>query len=288
MPENISTDAVDNAQILLQQRLQRALCKHGASDGIVVVLEAAAWTGDAEGREDRVLGGALKALIQRAGVGMRGVPVLACGLLRKAYLDGRVRTIGGRQLALWEWRGFAYVKYGFSEGQLVTTIRGIIEGAKMPLPPGLLPTAGDVLRLTSEIRHWLENRLRNTEGALNDFQRARLGEIQLHRTYLDPVAPVTEEHRAMLDRLWALEAPAGRFAPRTGGLGQLKAAVAEFERHWEALEAARAALRASGIKGEEQGLTETVAEFARVCDALQSAIKATRELDNEMTERKGN
>ncbi len=190
--------------------------------------------------------------------------------------------------AMLDWPGVAYLAYGFTRDQLIAAARRAIEGAKTPLPPGLLPTAGDVLRLTSEIRHWLENRLRNTEGALNDFQRARLGEIQLHRTYLDPVAPVTEEHRAMLDRLWALEAPAERFAPRTGGLGPLKGALAEFENSWQALEAARSALRASGIKGEEQGLTETVAEFARVYDALQSAIKATRELDNEMTERKGN
>lgn len=190
--------------------------------------------------------------------------------------------------ALFQWPGIAYMPYGFTREQLIATARQVIEGARTPLPPGLLPTVGDVLRLTSEIRHWLENRLRNTEGALNDFESARRGEIQLHRTHLDPVAPISEEHRAMLDRLWALEVPAGWFAPRTGGLGPMKTAVAEFETRWQALEAARAALRASGAEGREEHLAEAVTEFKRVRDALSAATMATRELVNELMAWEGN
>jgi hypothetical protein len=184
--------------------------------------------------------------------------------------------------ALFQWPGIAYLPYGFTREQLIATVRQVIEGARTPLPQGLLPTVGDVLRLTSEIRHWLENRLRNTECALNDFESARRGEIQLHRTHLESVAAISEEHRAMLDRLWALEVPAGRFAPRTGGLGPMKTAVAEFETRWQALEAARAALRTSGAEGREEHLAEAVTEFKRVRDALSAATMATRKLDNEL------
>lgn len=186
--------------------------------------------------------------------------------------------------AMLTWSGISCLSHGFTRAQLIETARCVMKGAKTPLPAGLLPkvTVGDMLRLTAEIRHWLENRLRNTEGALSDFESAERGEIQLHRTHLYPLASISDEHRAMLNRLWALEVPAMQFAQRVGGIGPLKTAVAEFESRWQDLEAARVALRLSEGGHRKQDLAEAVAQFARVRDALQAIIVASRELDNEM------
>lgn len=184
--------------------------------------------------------------------------------------------------AMLSWSGVAYLPYGFSKEELIETGHRVIAGANTPFPKGFLPTVGDVLRLTAEIRHWLENRSRNTEGALSDFVSAGRGVIQLHRTHLTPVAAISKEHRAMLNRLWALEIPARQFAPRMGGISPLKTAVTEFENRWEDFEAARDRLRAGGPVSQKQCFDEAIAQFARVRDALQAAITKTRELDSEM------
>lgn len=213
-------------------------------------------------------------------------PVLILGL-GSAWETAISRSRDDERRKLFQWPGIAYLPYGFTKDQLIATARKVVEGAKEPLPPGLLPTVGDVLRLTAEIRHWLENRRRNTEGALINFESAGRGEKQLHDSYLEPVAAISEEHRAMLDRLWALEVPAARFAPRIGGLAPLKAAIAEFETRWQALEATRATLRDSGAEERLERLAGAVTELRRVCKALSAAIMATLDLDKELRAREG-
>jgi hypothetical protein len=188
---------------------------------------------------------------------------------------------------LLRWPGIAYLPYGFTRDELIATVRKIVEGAKEPLPPGLLPTVGDIMRLTSEVRHWLENRRRNTEGALMNCESAGRGEKRLHDSYLEPVAAISEEHRAMLDRLWMLEAPAARFAPRIGGLAPLKAAIAGFETGWQALETTRAVLRTGGAEERPKSLADVVTELRQVIEALSAAIMATRDLDKDIIEQKG-
>lgn len=188
---------------------------------------------------------------------------------------------------LLQWPGIAYLPYGFTKAQLIATARKVVKGAKEPLPPGLLPTVGDVLRLTSEIRHWLENRRRNTEGALMNFESAWRGEKQLHDAYLEPVTAISEDHQVMLDRLWALEVPTARFAPRIGGLAPLKAAIADFDTRWQALETARAALRASGAEERPKCLADAVTELRQVIETLSVAIMATLDLDKELRLREG-
>ncbi len=184
--------------------------------------------------------------------------------------------------ALIGWAGFAHLPYGFTCDELIATARRIIAGAKAPLPSELLQPIDDILRHTSEVRHWLENRLRNSQGALSNLEKAARGEIRLHPTHLDPVTSVSEEHRAMLNRLWALDIPAMLYAPRMGGAGPLKTAIEAFESHWQALEAARAALRATGIEAGEHCICDMVRHLDLVCPALTEAIGATRELDREL------
>lgn len=214
--------------------------------------------------------------------------VIVVGLFPLSDRDHNESALAPVAGALFQWAGVAYLPYGFTRDQLIAAARQVIEGARRPLPSGLMPTVGDLLRLTSEIRHWLENRLRNTEGALKDFEGARDGKAQLHRSYLEPVAAISEEHQAMLDRLWALEVAVNQFAPRTGGLGPLKAAVAEFEIRWQALEAARAALWATGAEDSKERLAQAVTELERVRDALSTAIMAARNLEDELMAREGN
>lgn len=191
---------------------------------------------------------------------------------------------------IFEWPGVQYLAYSVSDDVLLAAARSAIEGAKQPLPNWReTEVRKNLLTLSAEIRHWLENRMRNTELALSDFESALRGEIRLHRSHLEPVAAISEDHQTMLDRLWAMEISAGQFAPRTGGLTPLKAAIGEFETGWQALEATRAALLAS-VESEDRAkrIKEAVMGFRRVRDALSAAIMATRELDDEMITRRVN
>jgi len=279
-------DFVVNPVDLLQQRLQHTLVELGAQDGIVLISRSTAWSPGAK----KVIWGwalesAVQALIRCAGSDRQGVPILVVGLLRKVYLDSRVREIGGRQLALWVWPGFAYLELGFSEDQLIATARQIVEGAKSPLPDRILPSVGDVLCMTSEIRHWLETRLRHAEGALYVFERALRGVIVLHPSHLDPVAALTDEHRAMLDRLWVLEPVVARFVPQTGGLGPLKSTVEQFESLWQVLEVFRTKLRAEGVGNQIKHLLPVLKATEQVRDIITATIKATQQLDSELKQR---
>lgn len=215
-------------------------------------------------------------------------PILVVGLGTALQLNPAMSHLQeDKSRILFHWPGIAYLPYCFTKDQLIAAARKVIEGAKEPLPPELLPTVEDVRRLTAEIRHWLENRRRNIEGALKNFEDAAHGETQLHHSYLEPVTAISEEHRAMLERLWVLEVPAAQFAPRIGGLAPLKAAVAEFEARWQVLEGARAALGTAGAEEQAGRLSSAVTEFRRVCEALSMAIAATRDLDKELNAQKG-
>lgn len=57
---------------------------------------------------------------------------------------------------------------------------------------------GQILRATSEVRHWIENRLRNTDLMLSDFGSVARGSVELHPSYLEPAVDISEEHQAML------------------------------------------------------------------------------------------
>lgn len=222
---------------------------------------------------------AREALVHEYYRGQNHRAVLILGMLPLST-ESVVLTTG--VTALIGWTGFAYLPYGFTCDELIATARRIISGAKAPLLSELFQPIDDILRHTSEVRHWLENRLRNSQGALSNLEKAARGEIRLHSAHLDPVTSISEEHRAMLDRLWALDAPAKLYAPQMGGFEPLKTAIHVFESHWQALEAARAALRVIGIEGGEHDMRDMVEHLDQVRIALTEAIGATRELDREL------
>lgn len=180
-----------------------------------------------------------------------------------------------------EWPGLVQLAYGTAWEDIVSAAKRAAEGARYPLPRGVLAPVEDILRLTSEVRHWLGNRLRNTEGAVDIFERVIRGEIRLHPSHLKPVSPVSREHMDMLDRLWAREKPALELAPRSGGVSPVRSALGTFTRRWEDIEVARARLRDA-----EHAAAETVALLLQrhneACDALREAIAASRELDDEL------
>lgn len=224
-----------------------------------------------------------------------GLPEAIESLWRQEYL-GQTRSIlvlgmastlervipvsqSSKDLLLFQWPGAAYLPYGCTKDQLIAAARKAIQGAKAPLPPGLLPTAADVSRAVAEVRHWLEGRLKNTEGAMFSFERATRGEIELHPAYLDSVPAFSEEHADMLERLWALDDLALRIAPDTGGLAPLKAAVAEFEERWRAIETACAILRSGDIIRSSQFLADAAERYRSACEALSRAIASARSLE---------
>lgn len=86
----------------------------------------------------------------------------------------------------------------------------------------------------------------------------------------------------MLERLWVLDAPARVAAPRVGGLGPLRTAITAFESRWQAVEAARAVLRAPAKEGSEDCMREMVRCLDGVRAALEEAIGETRALDREL------
>lgn len=211
----------------------------------------------------------------------RPVFVLGLGSASQSIIS---RSTDDKQRALFQWPGIAYLPYGFTQEQLIATARQVVEGAKQPLPAGLLPTVSDVLCRVDAFQHWLEGRQNNAKGSLDIFESVERGEIRLNDSNLEPVTAISEKHRAMLDQLWDLEIPAAWFAPRIGGLAPLKNSIAGFETRWQALESARTALRAGGTEERAKGLSNVVLELRLVCEALSAAIMATRDLTTDLTD----
>jgi hypothetical protein len=183
---------------------------------------------------------------------------------------------------LLRWPGIAYLPYGFTTEQLIAMARRVAEGATSPLPPGILATPEDIRRVVAEIRHWLENRLRNTKGALIDFRNAARGVTQLHLAHLEPTAAISQAHRRMLDRLWAFDVAIARFAPNAGGLASVKSALGSFESRWQEFEMMRAEIRLGGHKECARPLYKAEQRLELICSALAAAIDATNGLSREM------
>lgn len=180
-------------------------------------------------------------------------------------------------VALLRWPGGAYLPYGFDRETLCSTARRIIEGAKRPLPAELCPTPADVLRATSEVRHWIENRLRNTGLMLSDFRAVARGSVELHPSYLEPAMAISEEHQEMLDRLLDFEPAIEQFAPGSGGMEVMRRAMSVFVARWDILETARAKCKVAGSGAA--GIGEIISQIEGVSAALNEAIEATRQLD---------
>lgn len=184
--------------------------------------------------------------------------------------------------ALIAWPGFAYLPYGFTKDELVAAARNVVDGAKTPFPPGLLPKPEDVLQVTLHVRHWLTNRYENVERCLEDFEGAMHGKFPLNRLHFDPVPAISEPHQRMLDRLWDLEPAALRFAPAMSGLGPVKAAITEFKVCWLALEIHRDTLKCSDASNQPELLLNMVTALRAVFPSIQNAIAACHMLDDQI------
>ena len=184
---------------------------------------------------------------------------------------------GGPQCAaVLDWRGAQYLRYGFDRFQLQEAARTAVNGRREALPVGLGPSIDDMRRNIGEVRHWLENRRRNAEGAHAAFAEAAGGAVALHPYHLEPVAALSDRHREMLERLWALEPPG------TEAFRPLKANIESFEARWGRLEARRAELRTAADR-QCRGPMEAMLEAQREAGlALSRAIEAAKALDREL------
>lgn len=188
-------------------------------------------------------------------------------------------------VALLKWAGIAYLPYGFTSDELIAAADKAVKGGQAPLPPDLLPTNEDILRAIAEVRHWLENRLRNTQGTLIDFRNTLKLGIELHSEHMQPMMAMTEAHRQMLERLWVLTGPIER-APENARL-TLKEAVDDFDTCWQRLEVVREQLRLSSAGVRKKLLGEACHEIEHVRSALAVAIDAANRLSKEITMNSG-
>jgi hypothetical protein len=226
------------------------------------------------------------AVLGAARRGMSIPPVLVVGLSRGLSERGR-RSDGSDEevVGLLNWAGAAYLQYGFTRRALQEATARIIDGAAAPLPVYIV-TREHVLRATSNVRHWLEGRLRYEGASLLDFSSAARGEIRLVSAYLAPKAPISKQHREMLDRLWDLKPSVATYAPYSDGLTLIRQAMDQFEAAWSSLEVARAEYRLQ-LEIVDAVLSAKLA--VQVCDELQSAMNAlkaaiiaTRRLDDQI------
>lgn len=189
------------------------------------------------------------------------------------------------EIRVLKWPGVQYLRYDADDETLAKAVTDCLQGSTEPVPECLFVMVKEITRLNSEIRHWLENRLRNASGALYDFEAAERGEIRLHPNHLEPVLAISSEHQAMLERFCTLEPHVLRLAPQASGLKTFSAAMENFQSHWQALETAKEALRnAPGVDLSGSAVSHLIKAMKRVCNALETAIAATRELDNELAE----
>ena len=183
-----------------------------------------------------------------------------------------------------KWPGVQYLRYDADDATLAKAVQRCLQGSTEPVPDCLFVTVGDITLLSSEVRHWLENRLRNTNGALHDFEAAKRGEIRLHPNHLEPVPAISNEHQATLERFCSLEPHVLRLAPEASGLRKFSVAIGNFQSHWQALETAKKALRnAPSAEHSGPAVSQMIEAQERSRDALETAIAATRDLDNELT-----
>lgn len=213
--------------------------------------------------------------------------VLVVGIsARRTVTSFEIEGEGAAFATLLEWPGAAYLQYGFSAETLCAAAAAVVGGAKSPLPSGMHVTRGDLLRSSSNIRHWLEGRLRNEGGALEDFYAETRGEMQLVREHLEPRASISNEHQEMLDRLFGFEAPSRRYVPSASGFDGIRHAIDEFEAAWKSLEVSRAtylAQFACADSAQRMKLAGRVCiELERVADALKRAIAATKCFDEQI------
>lgn len=186
-----------------------------------------------------------------------------------------------------QWPGVRYLTYDATDEQLLNAGRAAIEGSMQPLPNWVeIEAFNDLLRMSSEVRHWLENRRTNVRGMLVDF-RGAVRKDELSAFHLISQPAVSEQHQQTLNRLWAFDRLVSEFASANHGIGALREAIAEVEGVWSAFELSRAVCRAAVQKGAlgSAEVEAVVTKLEKVAIAVSSAIQATHILDAALARR---
>ena len=229
---------------------------------------------------------AVTQILAAIGSGKPAPPVLVVGISAfHEFADGRYAANLAEITTLRRCTGAAYLRYGFTRQDLLETATRIFDGANVPQPALHLENWKEVLRASSNVRHWLEGRLNNEGAALADFRAAARGK-PLHGSYLEPKASISPQHRDMLDRLYAFEPMLMRLVPESTGLPATRQAMRDFQTIWKSLEEARAECKANCIGAGaalNQGLATRMCELLeQVAELLRRAIEATRQLDEQI------
>jgi hypothetical protein len=216
------------------------------------------------------------------------MPVLILGLQSEAIVRSVARAGDEFTISLLDtWSGAEYLRYDVSPNELRAAARRVIEGAKQPFPGHFsIQNPNDLLKLSSEIRHWLENRRTNVTGMLDDFRNVLRGDT-ISPFHLIPQPAVSEVHRKMVNRLWIYEPMAVKLTSANGGIAPLRASMAEFEQAWAEFEAVRESCREKVNLGEDSSEQTRVAisKLEAVIETVCKTIEVTRTLDAALQEK---
>lgn len=215
-------------------------------------------------------------------------PILFFGFQPEILVRDKANEYWPGSGALFDWHGAEYLRYDVISDELRAAAQRVIEGAKQPLPKILLPQdPDDLLRITSEIRHWLENRRANVTGMLDNFRGALRGEW-LSPFHLNSQPAISKDHQEMVNRLWAYESLAAKFARANGGIVPLRDAMDEFEKAWSGFDTARESYRLeleSGAAGKDR-IESVISQLEKVVAAVRETIEATYTLDAALQKKK--
>lgn len=183
------------------------------------------------------------------------------------------------QKQLLQWSGAQYLRYDVDDVALKEAVQDCIDGCRNPLPESLQLSTTEMLRVISEVSHWLQGRLRNSEAGLADFKRAATGEQDLHPAHLRPVPALSSQHRAMLARLWRLDPWLRLNCATPDEMCACRNAISAFEDAWRSLETTRAAL-CRKVTTEE--LDDAIEGYRLVRNQLEGAVKALSSLRSRL------
>ncbi len=220
-------------------------------------------------------------LMIRKNQGIPFQPILIFGFQSEILVRDKANEYWQGSGELFDWPGAEYLRYDVTPDELRTTAQRVIEGAKQPFPKHLLPQdPSDLLRISSEVRHWLENRRTNVTGMLDNFRGALRGE-RLSPFHLNSQPAISKDHQEMVNRLWAYESLAAKLASANGGIVPLRAAMDEFEQTWSGFDTARESYRLElecGKTGKNR-IESVISQLEKVIAAVRKAIEATDTLD---------
>jgi hypothetical protein len=226
-------------------------------------------------------------LMLQKGQGEPSQPILVFGFQSELLVRDKANAYWPGSGALFDWPGAEYLRYDVTPDELRAAAKRVIAGAKQPFPKNLLPQSpNDLLRISSEVRHWLENRRTNVMGMLNNFRGALQGE-QLSPFHLNSQPALSKDHQDMVNRLWTYESLAAELSPANGGIAPLRAAMDEFEQTWFDFDAAREGYRLAleSVGAGKDRIESVISQLEKVIAAVSKAIEATYTLDAALQEK---